>query len=77
MGNLPVLILEVSSNLISETDRNRMCLQASCLVRLGNALLPDAKYIARAIYIDGSYQATEYTLFQSEDPVFIIPLITK
>jgi hypothetical protein len=69
--NLPVLILEVTSDQTSETDRKRMQLHASCLVRLGNALLQTPEHLTRAIYIDGSYQATEYTFFQGNDPVFI------
>ncbi|KAH9024108.1 hypothetical protein EDB85DRAFT_2150720 [Lactarius pseudohatsudake] len=45
---------------------NRMLLQASCLVRLGNMLLANSQtsFFVKAIYIDGEYEAIEYTLFQ-------------
>jgi hypothetical protein len=48
-----------------------MLLQASCLVRLGNALKKEEGFVTRAIYIDGSYHVTEYTFFQGKDPVYI------
>lgn len=43
-----------------------MLLQASCLVRLGNALLTDrsSTFFVKAIYIDQRRHAVEYTLYQ-------------
>lgn len=70
MRDFPVLLLEVCSDSQGH-DRNRMLLQASCLVRLGNALKKEEGFVTRAIYIDGSYHVTEYTFFQGKDPVYI------
>ena len=74
-NGFPLLLLEVTFD-SSEADRNRMLLQASCLVRLGNALIEDeqSKFLVKAIYIDDNFMATEITLFQSTDPVFIVLL---
>jgi hypothetical protein len=55
-----------------------MLLQASCLVRLGKALLPDkSSFFAKAIYVNHDYCATEYTLYQrgsecSDKVVFLL-----
>lgn len=66
MGGFPHLLLEVSSDKLKERDKNRMLLQASCLVRLGNALLGDqsSTFFVKAIYINHDYCAVEYTLYQ-------------
>jgi hypothetical protein len=65
VNKLPVLLLEVSSN-SNESDKNRMKLQAACLVRLGNAMIDSSSpaYFVMAIYVDGNYHATEYTFYQ-------------
>lgn len=68
VNSFPVLLLEVSSD-SSETDKNCMLLQASCLVHLGNALMKEPKFLIKAIYIADNYNATEYMVFQSPDPV--------
>jgi hypothetical protein len=73
-NGIPLLLLEVSSD-SSETDKDRMLLQASCLVRLGNALMEKPEFLVKAIYIDDNFKATEFTLFQSADPVFIVRLL--
>ncbi|KAH9022224.1 hypothetical protein EDB85DRAFT_1895344 [Lactarius pseudohatsudake] len=43
-----------------------MLLQASCLVRLGNALLAggSSTFFVKVIYVDRDYHAVEYTLYQ-------------
>lgn len=66
INRLPHLLLEVCSDQSMGRDRRRMLLQASCLVRLGNALLADKlpTFFVKAIYIDRDYHAVEYTLFQ-------------
>ena len=65
MQSLPVLLLEVHS--AGKGDRERMLLQASCLVRLGNSLFKDgsSQFIIKAIYIDKDFRAIEYTFYQS------------
>ncbi|KAI9435775.1 kinase-like domain-containing protein, partial [Lactarius indigo] len=47
-------------------DVHCMLLQASCLVRLGNALLTDksSTFVVKAIHINHDYYAAEYTLYQ-------------
>lgn len=61
--DFPYLLLGVSP----KGDVCRMLLQASCLVRLGNALLTDkSSFFAKAIYVDRDYRAVEYTLYQRE-----------
>ena len=69
MNGFPVLILEVCSDPINMLNKNRMQLQASCLVRLGNALYKEQHFVIRAIYFDDNYRVTEYTFFQGNDPV--------
>lgn len=70
VNDFPVLLLEVTSD-PSKTDMHRMLLQAACLVRLGNALIDGPEFLMKAIYIDDDYVATEYTLFQLDNSVFI------
>ncbi|KAI9444458.1 hypothetical protein H4582DRAFT_2052768 [Lactarius indigo] len=51
---------------------HRMLLQASCLVRLGNALVSDKSptFFVKAFYINYDYHVDEYTLFQKgSDPI--------
>ncbi|KAI9429888.1 hypothetical protein BJY52DRAFT_1232521, partial [Lactarius psammicola] len=62
----PHLIAEVVSDRSGGKDKNRMLLQASCLVRLGNALLTEKhpEFVMKAIYFDREFQAREYTLYQ-------------
>jgi hypothetical protein len=69
MRGFPVLILEVCSDPAKMLDKNRMQLQASCLVRLGNALCKEQHFVVRAIYLNDNYRVTEYTFFQGNDPV--------
>lgn len=59
-------MLEVGSDGKQSRDKNRMLLQASCLVRLGNALLANGSstFFVKAIYVDIEYHAFEYTLYQ-------------
>ena len=66
--DLPVLLLEVMNSDRDRVDERRMILQASCVVRLGNALLKDKspKFVLKAIYIDEGHNATEYTIYQRE-----------
>lgn len=65
MNKLPVLILEVSSN-VNERDSNRMKLQAASLVRLGNSMVHSSSptFFVMAVYIDDNYVAREYTFYQ-------------
>ncbi len=65
MRGFPVLFLDTSSDI----GRGDILLQASCLVRLGNALLKDRSpmFLVKAIYIDSDYYATEYTLYQRQN----------
>ncbi|KAH9026929.1 hypothetical protein EDB83DRAFT_2319700 [Lactarius deliciosus] len=60
------LIAEVVSDRSSRKDKNCMLLQASCLIRLGNALFKGMapKFTIKAIYFDLQFHATEYTLYQ-------------
>ncbi|KAH9024719.1 kinase-like domain-containing protein [Lactarius hengduanensis] len=60
------LLLSVSSGKPHRGYLHRMLLQASCLVRLGNALLNDrsSTFFVKAIYIDRHYHVVEYTLYQ-------------
>ena len=71
VNDFPVILLEVISN-AQEADKIRMLLQASCLVRLGNALLVKPEFLIKAIYVDNDYRATVFTLFlDPNDPVSI------
>lgn len=77
---LPVLLLEVTSDSGGETDRNRMLLQGSCIVRLGESLLKanSPKFLVKAIYIDDNFCADEYTLFTREILTdVIVPFIAE
>ncbi|KAH8999747.1 hypothetical protein EDB92DRAFT_1812870 [Lactarius akahatsu] len=62
----PHLVAKVVSDRGGGKDKNRMLLQASCLVRLGNALLKGKppEFAVKAIYFDCHFYATEYTLYQ-------------
>jgi hypothetical protein len=64
----PFLLLEVASDQAKERDLNRMLLQASCLVRLGNSLFKSedntSHFLVKAIYLDTYFHAREYTLYQ-------------
>jgi len=62
----PHLVAEVVSDRSGGKDKNRMLLQASRLVRLGNALLTEKppEFVAKAIYFDRDFQVTEYMLYQ-------------
>jgi hypothetical protein len=63
--DFPYLLVGVSSNESQKGNVNFMLLQASCLVRLGNALLRDKyAFFAKAIYVNQDYSAVEYTLYQ-------------
>ncbi|KAH9014863.1 hypothetical protein EDB85DRAFT_1899000 [Lactarius pseudohatsudake] len=64
--DFPHILVEISSDKYKGRDRHRMLLQASCLVRLGNRLLPDksSTFFVKAFYIDNDYRAHEYTLYQ-------------
>lgn len=66
VNNYPILFLEVASSASASDDMHRMQLQASCLVRLGNALIPSLspEFLVKAIYIGDDFQATEYTFYQ-------------
>ncbi|KAH9033080.1 hypothetical protein EDB85DRAFT_2145124 [Lactarius pseudohatsudake] len=68
ISGLPYLLLEVASDKVKGRDKTCMLLQASCIVRLGNALLTDKSptFFIRAIYIDHRYRAFEYTLYQKQ-----------
>jgi hypothetical protein len=61
--SFPYLLLAVASQ---KGDLHRLLLQASCLVRLGNALLTDKSptFSVKAIHVDKDYYAAEYTLYQ-------------
>jgi len=66
----PALLLDVTSNQEEECGKEfRTILQASCLVRLGNALLKDTspRFLVKAISINSDYYATEYTLYQRQN----------
>ncbi|KAH9012536.1 hypothetical protein EDB85DRAFT_2158946 [Lactarius pseudohatsudake] len=62
----PFLLLGVSSGTSQTEDVHFMLLQASCLVRLGNALLMDksSTFVVKAIHVNHDYYATEYTLYK-------------
>ncbi|KAH9033076.1 hypothetical protein EDB85DRAFT_2145118 [Lactarius pseudohatsudake] len=64
--DFPYLLLSVSSGKPHRGYLHRMLLQASCLVRLGNALLNDrsSTFFVKAIYINCHYHVVEYTLYQ-------------
>ncbi|KAH9048625.1 hypothetical protein EDB83DRAFT_2522897 [Lactarius deliciosus] len=62
--SFPHLLVEVVSNKNGGKDKNRMLLQASRLVRLGNSLLGKPCVFVKAIYFDSDFQAFEYTLYQ-------------
>jgi len=67
--DLPVLLLEVNSD-EDGVDERRMILQASCVVRLGNAVLKDksSKFVVKAICVDEAHNATVHTMYQREGP---------
>ncbi|KAI9442137.1 hypothetical protein H4582DRAFT_2054657 [Lactarius indigo] len=68
----PYILFEVSSDKFRKRDQHRMLLQASCLVRLGNALVSDKSptFFVKAFYINYDYHVDEYTLFQKgSDPI--------
>jgi hypothetical protein len=81
IDGFPHVILEISSDKIKKRDHNRMLLQASCLVRLGNMLIADksSTFFIKAIYIDHDFTAIEYTLFQSgsDNEVFFFRLLLR
>ncbi|KAH8982979.1 kinase-like domain-containing protein [Lactarius hatsudake] len=62
----PFLLFGVSSGTSQTEDVHFMLLQASCLVRLGNALLMDksSTFVVKAIHVNHDYCATEYTLYK-------------
>ncbi|KAH9080485.1 hypothetical protein EDB83DRAFT_984884 [Lactarius deliciosus] len=62
--DFPYLLLGVSSNESHEGEIHTVLLQASCLVRLGNALLKDksSTFFVKAIHITHDYCAVEYTV---------------
>ena len=66
IDDFPHIIIEISSDKYKGRDRYRMLLQASCLVRLGNRLLPDksSTFFVKVFYINHDYHADEYTLYQ-------------
>jgi hypothetical protein len=66
INNFPHLVLEVTSDPLQESDRNRMLLQAACLARLGNALRQDLAhpFIVSAIYIDNQLRAIWHLVYQ-------------
>ncbi|KAH9043912.1 hypothetical protein EDB85DRAFT_1885418 [Lactarius pseudohatsudake] len=66
IGGFPHLVAKVVSDRGSGKDKNRMLLQASWLVRLGNFLCKGEppKFAIKAIYFDRHFHATEYTLYQ-------------
>ncbi len=65
---LPHLLLEVNSHQHQrEHNRFRLLLQASCICRIGNWLrapTSEAPVIIMAVYIDSSYQADQYLVYQ-------------
>ena len=65
LRNFPNLLLEVNSN-SNQGDKNRMLVQGTCLIRLGNALKVGgpSNFMVKAIYINNSFKATKYMLFQ-------------
>ena len=69
INNFPVFLLAVSSN--KSDNRCHLQSQASCLVRLGNALMASPEFVIKAIFVDDDYQATEYTFFQRDRKVFV------
>ena len=71
INNFPVFLLAVSSDRSKGDNRCHLQLQASCLVRLGNALMASPEFVIKAIYVDNDYQATEYTFFQRDHKVFV------
>ncbi|KAH9163358.1 kinase-like domain-containing protein [Lactarius sanguifluus] len=69
--DFPYLLLRVSSNESHKGEIHTVLLQASCLVRLGNALLKDksSTFFVKAIHVTHDYCAVEYTLYQNgSDP---------
>ena len=73
MRGFPALLLDVASGQDEDSkdgkEIHRILLQASCLVRLGNALLKDTSpaFLVKAIYVNSEYYATEYTLYQRQN----------
>ena len=70
LRNFPNLLLEVNSD-SNQGDENRMLVQGACLVRLGNALKVGgpSDFVVKAVYINDTFEATEYTLFQPQRQV--------
>ena len=64
-GDFPHLLLTLPSDK-SHRGVYHVLLLASCLVRLGNALLADrsSTFFIKVIYIDHDSHAIEYTLYQ-------------
>ncbi|KAH9043675.1 hypothetical protein EDB85DRAFT_2138382 [Lactarius pseudohatsudake] len=64
--DFPHLLFRVYSDKPHRGGLHLMLLQASCLVRLGNALLTgrSSTFFVKVIYVDRDYQAVEYTLYQ-------------
>lgn len=68
VGDFPILLLEVNSN-FNQGDENCMLVQGACLIWLGNVLLNvrgPSDFMVKAIYINSSFEAIEYTLFQRQ-----------
>jgi hypothetical protein len=65
INKFPHLVLEIIS-IDSQSDCNRMLLQAACLARLGNALRVDkaGPFIVSAIYINDELCAKWYFVYQ-------------
>jgi hypothetical protein len=69
IGDFPHLLVEVTSDTRYETDRRRMLLQASYLVRLGNSLRiqqSSDSIVIMAIYINKRCRALQYLLHQPD-----------
>ncbi len=83
--DFPHLLLGVYSDKPHKRGVHLMLLQASCLVRLGNALLNgrSSTFFVKVVYIDRDYHAVEYTLYQrgskscddSDDKVAALPIV--
>ena len=66
--NFPHVLVKVNSNQF-EYDRYRLLLQASCICRIGNWLRASTTgkpIIIMAVYIDQSYQADQYLVYQPD-----------
>ena len=63
LNGYPLIIIEICSK-DNESDRFRMLLQGSLLVRVMNSIKSTGTFVAMAIYIKNDFVAKRYLIYQ-------------